>query len=388
MQIISVRPGDLIRADDFNDMLRKLQDLDARLSKLESINPAPEAVVIDDISPPTPMEGDEIRIGGRNFGMAVGAARVDFNGVPPGFFKTGSSDTLLICNVPTIPGLPASGAPVTITVHNQASSATKQIIVTPARPSQGGIIDTVLENTDPATITAGQDNFFQFRLRSRARLGATLALTADISQVAWRPSVQILDASKNPMIPPQIHLEPNEEKIFLIKVNIPVGTGGTALSLTVSGSGDGVSTSSGRLDFTVGDEPNVDTSFMLASSGSLPPEALSGTTVTAKAFPRLTQVNVRADFSMQGDYEVRLDPIPPPSGWRVVITDPTAGRDASHIINVPPSDIPAGGAAEKTIQFRVSPERDDTPDGRVQLTVQRQGSDASRTLTFDLVASP
>ncbi len=387
MQTVSVRPGDLIRADDFNAMFAKLQDLEERVSKLESVNPTPGAVVMDDISPATTREGDEIRIRGRNFGMAIGATRIDFNGVPPDFLKTGSSDTLLICNVPVIPDLPASGAPITVTVYNQFSSASRQIIVRPTPVTPSGVIDTLLDATQPTTITAGQDNLFQIKLRSRSKPGATLALAAEVSQAAWQPSVRILDAFEQPMTPPRVHLEPSEEKVFLVRVSIPAGTNGTAFSLTVTGVGSGVSTSSGRLDFTVGQPSTVDTSFSIAASGSSPSSALVGATITA-ASTGITQVNGRADFSTAGNYEVQIAPLPATAaGWTLSVIDPPADAAGKHIIRVLASEIPAGGTAQKTIQFRVRPASATTPNAQARLTVQRTGATVLRAMTFDLVAS-
>jgi hypothetical protein len=367
-------------------MAAKLVELETRLSRLESVNPTPGAVVIDDISPPAVREGDDIRIRGRNFGMAIGATRVDLNGVPPGFFKTGSGDNLLICAVPAIPGLPGSGAPVSVTVQNQFSSATRQIIVTPA-PALGGTVDAILAGTDPPAVAAGRDNLFQVRLRNRTAMGPTLALSAVVSQAAWQPSVTILDALRNPITPPRIHLEPSEEKVVLVRVTIPAGADGTTFTLTLEGNGDGVTASSGPLDFRVGQASDADTSFSLTPSSSSPPGALTGATVTAAA-GGITQVNLRADLSLAGDYGVRIDPVPAgATGWTLVVTDPGADGAGNHVVHVLPAEIPTGGNAQRTIQFRVLPAAASAPNAQARLTVQRDGVAVRRTLTFNLIAS-
>ncbi len=382
--IPTVAPGALIRADDWNAVGAVLRDLDSRLRAVEGGLPSGTAVVIDDVFPSLPFEGDDIRISGRNFQLSIGATRIDFNGVPPNFIAPNSSDSLLICRVPDIPGLDPNGSPVALTVRNQSTADTKQILVRHLNVGGSGVVDVIWDAVDPATITAGQDNLFKMRLRSRHSQNATVALTATVNPASIQPNVRFLDDAKAELTPPQLSLSPNETKDFYVKVPIPAGTNGQPLDLTVNGTGANISpTTSGALSFIVGQPPNVDTSITPTVSGSLPVGAVVGLNVTCQ-IGAITQVNLSCTFQQPGDYEVTFAKVGTMGGWTVAVLLPPADAAGKRMIHLLPADVPTGGTANVPIQLRLQPNANAAATGQARLTIQKVGSTVPRTVTFNV----
>jgi hypothetical protein len=95
--------------------------------------------------------GDELQVMGRHFGFSIGAQRVFIQGVRVTDFKAQSSDSLLVFNIPPIPGLPAGGTTVTLSVTNQ-NTDTRSLFVQPAQVVLGGQVDVTFDSVSPATL--------------------------------------------------------------------------------------------------------------------------------------------------------------------------------------------------------------------------------------------
>jgi hypothetical protein len=380
-----MEPGGLIRADDFNLLALKMHNIDTRLKVVEGGLPSGTAVAIDDVFPTLPTEGDEIRISGRNFQLSIGATRIDFNGVPPNFIAPQSSDSLLICKIPDLPGLALAGSPVALTVRNQSTAATWQMLVRKKEMPNVGVVDVIWDDVDPPTITAGQDNLFKMRLRSRLSQTATVTLGATVNPASLQPSLKFLDGNKAILSTPQLPINPDEEKVFYVQIPVLAGTNGSALELTVTGTGTGIGpATSGLLAFVVGQPPNVDTSITATVSGSTPIGAVVGLNVTCQP-GIVTQINLSANFKNAGDYEVTFDKVGTMTGWTLAIIDPPVDAAGKRIIHVLPSEIPAGGTASETIQLRLQPTASATASGQARLTIQKSGSTVPRTVTFNVL---
>jgi IPT/TIG domain len=386
IDIQTVQPGDLITSAFFNELIEQLETLDARVTALEGA-PGPGDgtgnVVITAMSPSPAREGEDLTIVGANFGFSIGAHRVRFNGVQPPLFRSGSGDSVLICEVPELPGLADTGSPVTLTVSNAISTVTRVITVLPAVPAPLGNIDTLFDGATPDPLTAGMDNEFAFKLSSDASVADTLVVTPRVevggADAGWATAV--LDSSHAEIATQQITLAPAEEKAFFVRVTIPSGTNGTDFVLTVDSVGTHFESSSGDLEVTVGQSADPDPTITLSPSAS---PNVSGSTITA-ALDEIVQVNVEATFSVVGTYDVSLTKLTGTTNWTTPLINPPAGNP---VIIIDADDLAAVTPAPRTIQFRVRPNAGASDPGQLRLVVQRQGETRSRTRTFDLNVSP
>ena len=390
IDIQHVQPGDLITASFFNGLIDNLLDeltaLDKRLATLEGAT-STVSVVISDVDNNQVHVGDDLTITGKNFGFSIGAHRVRFNGVPPTGFGAASSDTVLICEVPPIPGLPPTGGPVTVTVTNVAlpaegATASRTITVLPAQVNQAGNIDVLLTDVTPDILTADADNLFQFELSSAATLPAVVTLASKVmvagNAVAW--PIALLGSDHKPIPSNQVTLASGAKQTVVVRVSIPKGTNGTAFTLDVQGTAPGLPTASAGLSpMTVGQGGDPDPTFTLA----LKPlgNVVSGSTITV-ASGMFATVSVDVEITAPGTYNVTLGAVPGTSGWTVALADALPGGK----FTVKKTDIPAGGTLSKVLKINVGPTAGASDPGQLRLTVQRQEdpNNRRRSSTFDL----
>jgi hypothetical protein len=385
-----VQPGDLITAAMVNGLFDQFDALELRVEELEagtSSPPTPSigAVVIGSVTPQPVQSGNALTINGQNFGFSAGGNTVLFNGVPALDYRGLQSDTKLVVGVPDIPGpLPPSGGTVTLVVSNALTSATRGITVVPAPAQQEGNVDVLFDGADPDPITSGTTNDFQFHLFSRASLPAEVTVTADVGGQTW--TAAILDEGKSASDGTFTLNHTGDTKTFYVRVTIPSATNGTPFSLTVNVAGDGISNSSGQLDYSVGQFADPDTTFTLAPDTSV--GSVSGNTVTANHAGPVTgtPVSVTGEFTVVGTYVCALTLVPPAApGWTINLASP---GPPDHTLSVQDSDLTGSPRqAPETIQFRVKPASAGTAPAQVRLTVQRGGETKQRTLTLDLNAA-
>jgi len=118
-----VRPGDLISADLMNQLLNDVADLQLRVSQLEGASVG-TSVKIDRILPAVARMGDELRV----FGSGLAAAKlqsisIEGTTIPIWALKQGSSDQLMIFDIPAIIGIPDAGRNAVLTVQSTSSSS-------------------------------------------------------------------------------------------------------------------------------------------------------------------------------------------------------------------------------------------------------------------------
>lgn len=382
VDIQQVQSGDLISAAFFNELIGQIESLDARVTALEEGDggsPPAGAVVITAVSPQPARVGHDITIVGENFGFSTGGNRVRFNGVQPPAFRSGSGDSVLICQVPELPGLQETGSPVTLTVNNATSSATRVVTILPPELQQIGNVDIVFQDASPDPVTAGVDNDYEFTLESDALLAATMLLTPAVktpagATLSWPAT--ILDAGHQVIADRRITVAPQEEKTFFVRLAIPPGTNATPFRLQVDGAGGGVTSSSGTLEMTVGQPADPDPDIMLSPSTS---EGLSGARISAPQ-GTIRTISVEADLKAVGTYDVTLTQLGGLTNWTTTLITPPA---ANPQLPVDADDLTGDGVADRTVQFRARPNAGAT-DGQLRLTVQRSGAARSRSFTFDM----
>jgi hypothetical protein len=385
-----VRPGDLISASLVTEMIARILDHDQRLNVLEGGSTVPGQVAITQVLPGDIVQVKQIiQIKGRNFDFSVGAQRVFFDTSPVLQYETGSSDNLLVVEVPTIPSLPDLGKPVTLTVSNRTTSATWQLTVTPLPQNVSGPVDVVPQPVSPNPPVAGQNADFGFILTSRATANeAEFTLTPTLTGPAWQDRLRLLDQNKAPLSDGRIRLTRNVGQLVFVRINpVPPGTNGTVFDLmlttgAVSGSAGG---DSGVKSYTIGTAaPAEDPTISIGSLKSDPiPAYANGTLSVSPGAGAVMQANIGVQGSA-ATYNISLATIPTTQGggaatnWSLTMLDPspTNANDPTK------SQIPITGG--KTIEFFVEPKSNATTPGRLEIKVQRQSGTTFKTTTINL----
>lgn len=388
--LATVHPGDLIRADDYNQLIAQVNDLTTRVERLEAggtggATGQPGAPVIDTINPASPRIGDTVVITGHAFDYSVGAARVTMDGL----FVTllaGSSDTTLIFQVPQLASIPDGGRPVQIVVSNLRLSTTQSLIVLPELPLLQGNVSIQFQDTQPSRITADQPCTFHFQLVSDANLPVTLTLTPTVSVPAWQAGLQVLDDAGSVLPTAQVTVGALMTRDFFIRV-AQITAAAQTFTLTVVGQGQGIVTSSGAQAFTVGQvgaqDPDIRLTIegVVVTAGGSP---LSGTTVTLTKGER-AELDLLAKFRQTGQFtwSTSFDPAASASSWQPDTSGvPTFNIQAADIQSSGPD---AGWAVKPFNVLITAPSSDQSAD--FTFTLQHQGAALTRSLTLHLVAA-
>lgn len=384
---LKVQPGDLITSDLMNRFLRELSDLEERVSLLEGGTPAAGQVVITDVLPGTLLqERQEVQIKGRNFDFSIGAQRVYFATQPVEFYKLGSSDNLLVVDVPTIPGLPTLGGTVTLTVSNKTTTATRQVTVIPVTQEISGPVDAESKRVEPDPIVAGLNADFPFLLTSRASgAPADFSVTAALTGVSWQDRVRILDSDKSVLSESKVRLTRNLPKLIYARINpVPSDAGSATFDIVLKVKAGKAGGDSGVKTYVVGQAtPPEDNTISLKGPSSDPPGAYSNGVISL-AIDSGASIKVTVETQVSGSYQVsarRVADSPggtPVTKWDVSMLTPTPDNPADPSIGT----VQITGS--KIIEFWVEPKANAEQSGRVQLKVQRQGAATGKTLNFNL----
>jgi hypothetical protein len=380
-----VRPGDLITAQTWNDLLLKIEELEQRIEDLQGSAGGTGLAITGRIPATGPYRiGDTLVLLGRNFQASLGAARVFLNAVRV-LDLTGSTDTRLVFVIPPVPGVAEPGTEVTLRVLNQTEEVSQPIVLRPALPVLFGEADVNWLGVNPATFQPNDAVTFQYRITSRASAPADFLIDPLIEvatgQSTWQSRLQVLDATSNPIPGRQIRLDPLEQRLFNVRLTqVPAGTAGTPFALTVNATAGAVQGTSGAQPFTVGQpvEP-PDTTIELNPTQSFPNgNELVGDTVTAGAGSTV-RVRFTAEFEVPGTYDVTLTTAPGTNGWTVArfLTTPA-------FYDIAAGDIPAGQRAVRFPEITIQPTAGASPSGRVEVRLQRRSATGSRSFSLNL----
>ncbi|HYW70947.1 MAG TPA: IPT/TIG domain-containing protein [Pyrinomonadaceae bacterium] len=374
-----VEPGDIIKSADFNSVVDVLADLESRVAELESGGVLGGGVVITSIAPEGDLRvGQEITIFGRNFGYSIGAQRVFFNSVRVTIFKTGSSDEKLIIEIPDVPNVSESGTPVTMSVANFTSSASKTVTLKPVQLAQQGNVSLSFLNVTPATVTIGSTPKFTYQLEAPVMLPQLINLDATVSIGSLQAGLKFLDASDHEIQGKQLTLQPGASTQISVQLGaIPGGT--VQFSLDVEVNGSGINGSEDNRQFTIGETVEVDEEITtFAAISSSPDGALSGNTVSVASGASVI-VKFRAEFTGNDSrtYDVQLGAVQSPAvNWQ---TERGTGFFAT------PATYPIAAPGQETPAWKVTPLSNASSTAVIVFTLQRQGSNKKRTaqLTFN-----
>lgn len=396
IHIDHVQSGELITADLINQLIDDVESLDARVTVLEQQGTTGGVVEIDAVYPDPVHAEQDVTIIGKNFGFSVGATRVFFNGLSPSTLRSGSSDTVLVCPVPDVPGLADAGTGVQLSVANARSAATETITILPVQREQVGDASIDFSGVSPDPTIPGQNNDFAFSLHSDALLPATLTLSVGLKDLEggglpW--TTTLLDATFNPLSNNQIQVNPTDTKPFYVRIAIPSSENSTPFTLEVDGSGGGLTASSGPQSMTVGVNASPDPAIPDLSVTSAVNGTVSGPNVSITPGV-VAELDLEVHFTQAATYNVGVTT----SGgnWQAQLQVPST---ANPVFDVGDGDINQGTApnqyAKETIRVLIAAAVGVGNPGTTHavVTVQRQGQTGpqsgwkKRTLGFDILTA-
>jgi hypothetical protein len=331
-------------------------------------------------------ELNEARIAGANFRLAVGAARVFFDQTPVLAFKPGSNDSLLIFDVPNLPGnLPLAGQLAVLRVENGTSSTTRNVLVTPAIQDLQGDVDVNfrddIPNPAPNPLAINQPALFAYRLRSRANLETSFQVTPSTTRADLQPLLSVLDFNQNVIADGQIHLQPGEERSFFVRISsIPAAADNATFTLNVAGESGPVVGGDGR-PFTVGQVTQAqDPNIVLGSprfsatdaSGHDVPDASFDVSTSTLRLPRGVQGALEFDvtFVGAGTYQITAVGEADTTGWTIRA--------------VPTSFIEPAPNQQETPRLTARSNSTSSAAGQIVYTIKREGALLSQERRFNL----
>jgi hypothetical protein len=369
-----VKPGELIKADLMNQIMDALDSLDARIGATGT------GVVISQLIPSDQIQVlQDLRIVGSNFQYSIGGQKVFFDSVPAVTYELGSTDSLLIVQVPDLGVLPSAGKQVTVSVSNLTSSDSRQITVVPLpNPVSGPVkVDPGTPSPNPIAQNAIAD--FPYTLTSAANLPATVGLTATIGGPSWQNLVQILDGNKNLIPDGKIQLVPNIPTNIFVRINtVPNNTNNTAFSLTLSVNSGAVTGSSGMISYTVGQASGQDTTIHM----QLTSPQIAGGVLSVKA-GKSQPVVFQLTVDNSDTYTISVSGVGNTTNWQFALNIPTPDQNSTtqRTMTINTTDV-------LNLNFGVfAAATGAASGGQVQFEVQRKGSQLSRTQTYTLQPS-
>jgi hypothetical protein len=404
MPLQTVNPGDLITATDWNDLVAALNGLDARVADLESggSNTAPRITQVLPTGART--VGEEIRIYGSNFGFTQGAHSVFFGNTRATNLRTGSSDTLLIVQIPDpVDGATEAGPTLTMSVGNLHGYTTWAIAIK-SKPVvvSGGVQFTYL-GSRPTTPAQNTQVFYDFELHSTASQDLNATLAPDIQIIPPLPVgvpdpglgglLTAIDSDGTERPDGRIALLEGATKTISLRLNLPNNTNGIKYSLSVAASASGVASVvepvPNQQVGQAGEQPDATvTTFEFSSiadgqgSFSADTGGVSGIdgTLTVK---RGTTVTIDLDTSFTGvpvgttNYQLTATVQAPANGWSASVNP----------IMQNPTPIQGPGGSIDSLFDITAPASSNS--ATVQLMLTRQGATTSnkRSVSYRLLTS-
>jgi hypothetical protein len=380
-----VSPGDVISASVWNGMVDSINDMLIRLQHLEDGGVAGDHLSVTQLLPAGPYRvGDVLQIQGHNFQYAAGAARVFFNATQVLGLLPSSTDSLLVFQIPSVPGVLESGTAVELTVLNQAESVKQQVTLRPKLTALQGNVTLEWQSVTPATVLAGQVATFVYRLTSGTNKSAVWALTAVVdvaaNAAAWNSQLRVLDALGTELNPRQIALDPGQQLNVQVQIpSVPGGTNGTSFGVTLSAAAESINGSSGIRQFVVGTPtPPPDATMSLQTVPGLSPK-LSGNTLSVQGGQSST-LAISATLTVAGTYNITRSVLGGVAGWAVNLDSGTIDS-----FQITAADLSNGGSTTRLLHYAVSATAAAATPAQIDIRVQRQGNTSFRSITLNTV---
>jgi hypothetical protein len=380
LQLKEVKPGDLITAADWNQMIRVLTDFDARLAILEASSSGGPVAITRLVYTPPLRRGQVLEIQGRNFGTSRGAQQVQFNNRFIIQYGEKSNDSILFVTVPTdLPDIGDEGRDVLLRVSNGASSDFRTIKIFPEEvPTSGNVVDLTWEGIDPNPLRPTQTAILTFKARSRTRNTERFDVTITISDKTLQAGKRLFTGETE--VPDfRLNLKPLTDLPFSIRLPaLPDSlANGQFRVFILFRSGEMVG--SLTKDFEVGQsiippDPTIGVApgrFEVLDSNGFPDSTAGryeGETNTISLMAgRTGTMTMSSTFELQDKYEYRVKVISG-TGWSATI-----GEGDRGFITIDQGDFAGGSPAQKDLAFALSVTEGADTSGEIEFAVQRQG---------------
>lgn len=343
MTLNQVRPGDLIDAASWNNLLAEINALNTRVTQLEGGISSNNPLQINEIVPPdTLMINQEIQVLGQGFAPANHASDniVTMGGRPVERFLPGTGPTKLVFNVPTIPGVPRDD--VVLMVRYQNSNASRVVSVASSVVIPTGrlvITDVTTLIQPPGQINIGGTYTFWFELDSQTLpAGETYQLSFNYSNAIganitdWNTSSHLVNASGGTLVSNLLQIELGQPVRIGVNFTVPAGAASVNLRLSARSRNNdsGLSTAFGPIPITVGvaqDVPDPRVTFVPQAFAAGAAGRLSGQGFEVP-YSGLARLGVLAEMlataPANGHYRFTATLEPDNGSWQLTNPSPSA----------------------------------------------------------------
>lgn len=386
-----VRPGDLITADLFNQILADLADLNLRVAQLEAgaggASPG-QVVVFEPAAGANLRVGELIQIVGLNFGFSAAQQRVTFDELPVSGFAAGSGDNLLRVMVPALPNI-GQGRAAVLSVGNGSSTVTRAVTVLPPDQPLTGTVDVQAGISDPSPIVANQNADFPFTLNPRGlNRTAEFQLTATLAGQSWSDRLRLLGPAKTLLPGGKITLTPNERATVFVRIEpVPANSNGQSFSLALSLNAGPVNGSSPISTHVVNQPPEPRDDTIKPTIGNVSP---AGTMVGGEirlAGGGFASIPVDLQSTQAGgpfEYDLTLALLPETTGgalatgWSFGFLQP-----ATQPPSLPKATLRTTGN-NGSMLFAIAAATNASATGKLRLSMQRKGTALAQFLDLNL----
>ncbi|MBF8294347.1 MAG: hypothetical protein HW389_892 [Bacteroidetes bacterium] len=369
IQITKVKPGELITSDFINGIIDALLALDTRIAKLEAAGAGGGAPIITALNPdPTQEEvrmGDELRIIGKNLSTST-LVSVTIGGEDVKQYKQGSSDSLLIVDIPTILGIPDEGDDVDLVVTNTQGYDVETFTLLPGETTTLSATLTVTNTVVPTeVITADGSTYdYTFTISALTTLDEDYTLVPSIDPTSW--SVEAVDSQGTEIT--EISIPKSQPTAsthtVIVRVTVPVGaTGSAKLKLTlVAKNFPTVTGFSGNVDISVGSTPDeVTDAFEFTDPNAIPSGSFD------------TNGNLLVASGSKVTY---LLPVRPKDAGKYLIAEPVIENDPNKyweakVLNSPTDFTTSTPDEPKTIKIELKATSSSAPETSMVVRVSK-----------------
>lgn len=367
---VKVSPGEVISSELFNRMIDMLNAHEALLG-----GSAP--IAITSVVPPALHVGDTLQVLGNGLSAAnIQEIRVDASNVPVGTIKPGSSDSVMIFDIPALL-VPPAGKSATLIVTNKAgASASVSVYVLPQVVADLNASFNILRTqvTPAGNLAASTAYEFVFSIETFSTLDESYVLEPRVlgAPAGW---TAVMKGGATELFIPKSQPTPTTNSVTVVVTTGATGGGALSLGLRAKNHPAVVGSSMSEsiaLGVTPG-TPNFDVEFLSPTVlGSIQKFANGSLYIRTDANLSLQKatVNLNVRLKTGGQYTVGTPVVSNP-GWTVtVVSNPSIDTTSTPNAIVP-------------IVFTVSAQAA-APDANVQVPVTGSGTLPSGTFTCQL----
>jgi hypothetical protein len=343
-----VAPGDLIRADQFNQILDDINDLMLRVAMLEgNADTSQVPPRIDSITPQVVHSGDQIVVSGAGLSaLNMQTIRFDSTQVPVAAIKDGSTSQRMVIDTPPLLGLPTNGKAVILFVENGAGDAQGSYTQLPGEASFG-VFDprAIITKVEPVEALVPNKTY-------TVTLQSAIKSTKDeIFDVTG--NVDGAGFSTGAANPASITVTPDSEDdpvVTTIRIPVTTGVSGSSnFSLILRGKtfANAVGGLASPLKLEVGRIPNIDSAKILFGSVWL--AGGTHTVNTTGAVPVITAVMNAAGTTVGVLLHLPIEMV---DGGEIKVSGLSVTNGTGWTLGTPviaPNPVAAGGAADVAI---------------------------------------